>query len=713
MSKKLSALTVVTTLNEDDLVYVVDSTRTAGDRSIGITKSNLAAQVSTSVASTNPVENDYDDIAGLLALQASQTENFLQYVLDDGTGSEAYYEKLAASTAAIGDYRKLSDTETVVVTDSNSYRVFRIQAIQDEGTPLTTVGGGRISFEYSGANVTAILFNVRYSKTVLEFYNKDVNVRFYNRTTQIYQTESVASTAWTTVNTDFYRAEVTGTNIQIADLTVNDRVEFFIVEASATSSGGNLEYQTEITDTATVLSTQKGLNKVYPFNKATAQTATVNSGVYVVNDVVNIERRGAGSVKIIQGTNVRVRGVRDGNNEYFINDPYSLVSLLCHGNDGTNDVFTIIGRLTTGYSGAVTTSNYTPLSADAIAQDVVVTGTGFSDNMLVSLTGNATLNSITVTSATSCSLNITPSGTSGDLLTVNYDNGNVFIDTDSIELVTVLPTSFVITTDSVSAGWTPSIVTNSGSTLSWVVTGGTTGTYNTDNPTIDLSGNSGVATITVSSADDLVGLTVLRFLTHKITTLNIGGATSLLTLRFFDVDLDSIANLDLLTSLTWFELRNNDGANFALDLTSCTPLDTLDVYSNTNITSVDISGLTSLTTADVYSNTGLTTVDVTGCTLLNTLFLQSCTSLATITGLATTSVLRVTSVQGAALTVSGVNQLIIDSDRNIVAGVRTLNYQLLQGSVVPTATETTANDVLDAYNNMVADGYTITGTTPA
>jgi hypothetical protein len=259
MSKKLSALTVVATLNEDDLVYVVDSTRTAGDRSIGITKSNLAAEVSTSVASTQPVENDYADIATMLSGQSNQTENFLQYVLDDGTGSEAYYEKLAASTAAIGDYRKLSDTEVTVVTDSNSYRVFRIQVIQDDASPLTSVKGGQISFEYSGANVTAVLFNARYTDAILEFYGKDVNVRFYNRTTKKYETEAVASTAWTTVNTSFYRAEVTGTNIQIADLSVNNRVEFFIVEASAAGGGGDLLAANNLSDVASAATSRTNL----------------------------------------------------------------------------------------------------------------------------------------------------------------------------------------------------------------------------------------------------------------------------------------------------------------------------------------------------------------------------------------------------------------------------------------------------------------------
>ena len=246
--RKLSDLTTTESLSNDDLVYVVDVSAAAGSKSKGITKANLAAQMSTSVASTEPVENEYADITALLADQGNQTTSFLQYVVDASddpniVSGEAYYEKLATSTTTLADdYRLLSDTEVTVVKDSNSYRVFRIEAIQDEGTPLTSVSGGKVSFEYSGANVTAILFNKRYTDAIAEFYGKDVSIRFHNRAANKYETEAVASTAWTTVNTDYYRAEVTGTNIQIADLSVNNRCEFFIVEASTSSTSSNTDY---------------------------------------------------------------------------------------------------------------------------------------------------------------------------------------------------------------------------------------------------------------------------------------------------------------------------------------------------------------------------------------------------------------------------------------------------------------------------------------
>ncbi len=47
-------------------------------------------------------------------------------------------------------------------------------------------------------------------------------------------------------------------------------------------------------------------------------------------------------------------------------------------------------------------------------------------------------------------------------------------------------------------------------------------------------------------------------------------------------------------------------------------------------------------------------------------------------------------------------------------GTRVLNYAVGSGtSATPTVTETTTNDVLDAYNSIDADGWTITGDVPA
>ena len=686
---KITQLPTATTIGDNDLIPVV--TGIGGTPVTGhITKFDFAATIASSPIDTNPVENTYSDIATMLADQSNQTTNYFNYVIDASADTnvlvgDAYYEKKSSSTTTLStDYRLLSDTEVTVVTDSNSYRVFKIQAIQDEGTPLTTVGGGRISFEFNGANVTAILFNARYSKTVLEFYNKDVNVRFYNRTTQIYQTESVASTAWTTVNTDFYRAEVTGTNIQIADLTVNDRVEFFIVEASATSNVYNLEYQTAITTNTTLDGTQKGLNKVYPVDNTAARTITITTGDYVENDVINIERRGQGTVEVIADTDVFIRGVRDVDNRYFINDVNSLVSVLCRG----SEEFGIIGNLKRGYTGKVVTISYGGLQSSETV-DVPVTGTGFSANMLVSLSGNATLNSWTYVNNNNITLNITSSGTDGDYLDVTYDNGDVYVDEDAIQLTDVAPIAIVFETTSTSATLSPSTVTNSGSTLKWTVTGDATGIYDANDPTIDLSGNTGTAIITITSADNLVGLTTIRLGSMNITSIDVSAATSLTSFWcFINAALTEIVGLENLTSLTELVAINNGLTT--LNTTGLTLLNSIRVEFNYTLGSFDISTNTALTSLQCNS-CGLTSLDI-----------------------STNTALKVITASSNSLTVSEINNILLDRYANgVLTSTRTMTYASQSPAANPTATENTTNDVLDAYNALVSAGWSITGATPA
>ena len=199
---------------------------------------------STTPEQSNPVENEYSDITELLADQGNQTATFFQYVIDASddpnvASGEAYYEKLSGSTSTLADdYRLLTDTEVEIIRDSNSYRVFRIQALQDDGTPLTSVNGGRVSFEYNGVNVTGVLFNRRYTDAIETFYNTDGNFMFYNRTTRKYQKCSFEAGDWTTVNTNYYRIAIDTGEILLADLTVNDRVEFFMDMGGAGSGGG-------------------------------------------------------------------------------------------------------------------------------------------------------------------------------------------------------------------------------------------------------------------------------------------------------------------------------------------------------------------------------------------------------------------------------------------------------------------------------------------
>lgn len=196
----------------------------------------------------------------------------------------------------------------------------------------------------------------------------------------------------------------------------------------------NLEFQTEITASTTVFDgTQKGGGKIYPFNSSAAQTLQIDSGDYIENDTINIERRGVGTLEIVQGTGVRFRGVRDVDNRFFVNDTNSMVSLLCRG----SEEFSIVGNLKRGYFGAVSTSTYGELKENDTNVDVTVTGSGFASNMIVTVSSNATqANPFTFVSATEITLHLTAVGVENDTVSVTYDNGDLITDVDAI---TILP----------------------------------------------------------------------------------------------------------------------------------------------------------------------------------------------------------------------------------------------------------------------------------
>lgn len=251
MATKLSELIKTKTLSDDDLIYVVLPGNPPGDGSRGIIKSDLAAEIGNSPLAQNPIENEYADITALLADQSNQTTAFFQYVIDASddpniTSGDAYYEKLSTSTATLAtDYRLLSDTEeTILVTGSNTYRIFRISAVQDDTSPLTSVSGGKIGVEFNTGTgkVTGFLFNKITSTSIANIITQSASVDFfinaYNKKNNTYEVAKI--TGFATVNTDFQLASVENT-ITAADMGVNDRLEvFFDIDVSGGGGGDTL-----------------------------------------------------------------------------------------------------------------------------------------------------------------------------------------------------------------------------------------------------------------------------------------------------------------------------------------------------------------------------------------------------------------------------------------------------------------------------------------
>lgn len=758
-----------------DPIYLseaVDSTDTAFDEAgfIAFCRANLGFRFGEGDVTVNPltlypVENEYLDINSvgeLLDDQVNQTENYFQYVADAsadarvGSG-EAYYQKLSTSTGSLSDYRLLTDTEVLVLQNSNSWRIFRISAINNDASPLTTVPNTRVGVDYNVGTdyVTAFLFDRFFSDTIENISTaSNMSIQVYNQNTDIIYLATITSFD---IVGQYLRANVTST-IDKDSWAVNQRLEFVFDSAGGAGGSETLDVQTPITISTTFNGTETGLTKLYQVDSASNLIMTMDKGTHTVGQVINFVRNGFGAVEIKRGTNVRLEGVRDINNQFFINDKGNMAAVVWKYLDGSILVGSVIGRITTGYTGAVTTSAYTGL-APAETTDVGVTGTGFSANMQDPvITGNATLNSWIYNSPTSITLNITSSGSEGDKLTITYDNGDVFVDTDCITMTTASLTNITFTTTSTSASYTPTLITNSGATLHWEVMGDVTpSSYDANSPSMDLSSNVGIATIIVTSADDLAGLTVFRMSSKNLTSIDPHLATALTELTVDSNQITGTINTTGMTALSIFKCFINSGLT-SLDVTTNTALTQLwalncgltsapDLSNNTALTSLRIGANPSMGNIDLSANTALVTIEIyqTGATgaldfTANTL----CTSLqiytnATATSVDVTGMTVLASINGntsgythvtglgdsgallgsvnftnGALSQSGVNNMIIDTNNNKTTGTRLLNYSVGSGtSATPTVTESVANDVLDAYNELIADGWTITGAVPA
>lgn len=199
-------------------------------------------------------------------------------------------------------------------------------------------------------------------------------------------------------------------------------------------SSSTVAIQPEITTNTTVNGNNKGLNKVFPVNSNSNIQITADKGTYTIGDVINLKRSGNGGVEIVRGTDVRLEGKRDINNKFHITNKGGYGSIIFDRLDGSTLVGSVIGDITSGHSGIVTTSSYTELKEGGTSKDLTVIGTGFSANMIVSVSANATLNSWTFVNNNQITLNLDAVGLENDTVTVTYDNGDVFVDIDAITI---------------------------------------------------------------------------------------------------------------------------------------------------------------------------------------------------------------------------------------------------------------------------------------
>ena len=118
---------------------------------------------------TTAIENEYEDIAAMLADQGNQTESALQWVKEaqaDPNINEgyAYYEKLVSSTATLAaDYRLLSQQEAEVIEggiqkvmdqNGNAFAT-ALKVVYGEGFMISLVPGGGYRLERKKPTVSA------------------------------------------------------------------------------------------------------------------------------------------------------------------------------------------------------------------------------------------------------------------------------------------------------------------------------------------------------------------------------------------------------------------------------------------------------------------------------------------------------------------------------------------------------------------------------
>ncbi len=149
-----------------------------------------------------------------------------------------------------------------------------------------------------------------------------------------------------------------------------------------------------------------------------------------------------------------------------------------------------------------------------------------------------------------------------------------------------------------------------GALLQWSVLGGginiPSGTIpDSNNPTIDLTGNTGGAVITITSTDDFLRLAKLDIAGMNVTSLDISNMDALQELRIASNDIGSL-DLSGNTSLTFLNAKNNNLS--VLDFSNNAALTWVDLESN-NFAAIDISSLVNVEHFDIEYN-NITTINI-------------------------------------------------------------------------------------------------------
>lgn len=176
------------------------------------------------------------------------------------------------------------------------------------------------------------------------------------------------------------------------------------------------------------------------------------------------------------------------------------------------------------------------------------------------------------------------------------------------------PLQIIIDSLSTSSTFTPTSISNTGSTLNWNITGGviTTGTGNS--PIFNFSGNTGTAHIVITNGDSFASLIDITMPSLRINNLDIHNAINLQSINFSDNQLTALSVYDNI-HLTQFRASSN--LISTVDFSHNPVLQIIGLSTN-NLSSLNITNNTNLTFLDCSSN-HITSLNTTNNTLLQTL----------------------------------------------------------------------------------------------
>ena len=187
---------------------------------------------------------------------------------------------------------------------------------------------------------------------------------------------------------------------------------------------------------------------------------------------------------------------------------------------------------------------------------------------------------------------------------INLINNGWTIDVDAPPIQNVQ--TITLTTTSKSATWSPTTVTNTGATLKWSVSGGVTIPEDVINdPTFDLSSNTGIATITITSDEGFASVSTLDFWVEDgsngglIDNIDISKATSLTSLNMRYNQLSSI-DVSQNTGLSYLNVRGKQQLLAGIDISNNAQL-TFIWFDDTQLSTIDISNNPLLTDVRLYN----------------------------------------------------------------------------------------------------------------